>query len=49
MLNTNSSFVLQSRTTGVTLKGQMLPTTLQLPGVNDCVPQRAPAGFFPIQ
>ena len=34
MVNTNSSFVLQSRTTGITLKGQMLPTTVQLPGAS---------------
>lgn len=32
LVNTNSSFVLQSRTNGITLKGQMLPTTVQLPG-----------------
>lgn len=32
LYNTNSSFVLQSRTTGITLKGQMLPTTVPLPG-----------------
>jgi hypothetical protein len=30
--NTHSSFVLQGRSTGVTLKGQMLPTTAVLPG-----------------
>lgn len=32
LVNTNSSFVLQSRSTGITLKGQMLPTSVQLPG-----------------
>jgi hypothetical protein len=32
LVNTNSSFVLQSRNTGIILKGQMLPTTVQLPG-----------------
>jgi hypothetical protein len=32
LVNTNSSFVLQARSCGVTLKGQMLPTTAALPG-----------------
>jgi hypothetical protein len=36
LVNTHSSFVLQSRVTGVTLKGQMLPTTVTLPGASPC-------------
>lgn len=35
LVNTNSSFVLQSRSSGITLKGQMLPTTVQQPGEKD--------------
>lgn len=30
--NSHSSFVLQARSSGLTLKGQMLSTTVQLPG-----------------
>lgn len=31
-LHTNNTFVLQSRSNMLSLKGQMLPTTVQLPG-----------------
>jgi hypothetical protein len=31
-LHTNNTFVLQARSSHLSLKGQMLPTTVQLPG-----------------
>lgn len=32
-LHTNNTFVLQARSSTLSLKGQMLPTTVQLPGM----------------